>query len=73
MKFAEYKTLPSFKEYVIVKQDAYHIECWFREEENLWRMETYKDINDTVFLKSMDCSISMKEVYRNVVFGKGKG
>ena len=66
MKFSEYKSIPSFKEYVLVRQDTYHIESWFREEEDLWRMRTVKDIGDALLLKSLGCSISLKGVYGNL-------
>ncbi len=67
-KFNEYKTLKSFREYVLIDQKKCHVETRFQEEPKLWRETEVKDINDSIFLKSIDCSVSLADIYDNIVF-----
>ena len=66
-KFDEYKTLDSFREYVLIDQKKCHVQTRFREEPNLWRETDYDNINDSVFLRSLNCSISLEDIYDNIV------
>lgn len=66
-KFMSYKNIPTFMEYVMVRQDTKEVETWFREETHLWRETTYNDSGE-VKLTSIGISISMDKVYRNMEF-----
>lgn len=68
-KLREYKTLESFQEYVLIEQDKCHVETSFREEVNLWRDTTVTDLNASLFLRSIGCSINMERIYKNVLWG----
>jgi Uma2 family endonuclease len=65
-KFDEYLTLDSFKEYLLVDQKKCHIERRFREEPDLWRNSNFIDITSSIPLKSLDCSISLADIYENI-------
>lgn len=67
-KFSEYKTLPSFKEYVLIEQNTCEVESRFREEPDLWRETIVTDINRQILLKSVGCSIALADVYENIEF-----
>ena len=67
-KFAKYKTLPSFREYVLVKQDKCYVETWFRQEPGLWRETIVTDLADTITLHSIGCTISLADIYENIEF-----
>lgn len=66
-KFEEYKTLPSFREYVLVRQDKYEVETRFREAPDLWRETTTTDLKAAFPLRSVGCSIALRDVYEHVV------
>jgi Uma2 family endonuclease len=66
-KFTKYKTLESLREYVLVNQKECHIESWFREEPNLWRDTIVQDISNTIYLKSIDCTIDLAKIYKHVL------
>jgi Uma2 family endonuclease len=66
-KFEEYKTLPSFREYVLVRQDKYEVETRFREEPNLWRETIVTDLHATFPLRSVGCAIALEDVYEHIV------
>lgn len=67
-KFELYKLLPSFQEYVLVNTDTHSVETRFQEETDLWRIKTEKDIANVVNLRSLGASISMADIYENIVF-----
>lgn len=65
-KFEEYKTLPSFREYVLVRQDRYEVETRFREAPDLWRETVTTDLDATFPLRAAGCSIALRDVYEHV-------
>ncbi len=71
-KFDIYTNLPSFHEYVLVDPKRYFVETRFREEEDLWRIKTERDPTKSVLLRSIGVSISLEDIYENVVFPKTK-
>ena len=65
-KFTEYKTLESFQEYVLIDQNKCYEETHFREEPNVWKGTDYKNIHDSIYLKSIDCTIPLVDIYENI-------
>jgi Uma2 family endonuclease len=69
-KFDEYKTLASFKEYVIIDQNKPFIETRFQEKPNHWVFGECTDLDGSVDLKSVGCTITLKDIYNNIVLKK---
>lgn len=67
-KFLEYRTLPSFKEYVLVSQQEILVNSFYQEEPKLWREIEAEGINSSIHLKSIDCHISLQKIYKNIKF-----
>jgi Uma2 family endonuclease len=67
-KFDLYKEVPSFQEYILVSTDTFSVETRFREEPDLWRIKTETNIENIVNLRSLGVSISMADIYENIVF-----
>lgn len=67
-KFELYKLLPSFQEYVLINADKPSVETRFREEPDLWRIKTETDVNNAVPLRSLGVSISMADIYEDIIF-----
>jgi Uma2 family endonuclease len=67
-KFREYTTAPSFREYVLIEQDFCHVESRFQEERNLWRDTFEENIEASIELKSIGCSIALADIYEHIVF-----
>jgi Uma2 family endonuclease len=65
-KFADYRTLESFQEYVLIDQNKCYVETHFKEEPNVWKGTDHKDINGSIYLKSIDCTISLADIYENI-------
>ncbi len=67
-KFENYSTLDSFREYILIDQNKCSIETRFREEPDLWRKNTYSDLNGKLVLRSIGCEIDINMIYRLVNF-----
>ncbi len=67
-KFTYYKSIESFTEYILIAQDRPHVTQFVKQEENVWLNREFNDINDKLFLASLDCEIELKELYEKVEF-----
>ncbi len=67
-KFKAYRTIPSFKEYIIIQQDYPEVESWLRERENTWNIETFTDLSKNIMLLSLGVELRLSDVYENVEF-----
>jgi Uma2 family endonuclease len=65
-KFVDYKTLESFREYVLIDQNKCYVETYYKEKQNVWQGTDYKDINGSIYLKSLDCTIAIADIYENI-------
>ncbi len=65
-KFDFYRTLPSLKEYVLISQAAYRVECFLIMDKNSWYTTLFEGIDNEVIIKSLDLKIQLKELYRYV-------
>ena len=69
-KFRLYRSIPTFKEYVLVSQDRVLIERFHRQNEKNWHFETISDLDATLRLESIDVAVPMREIYAKVEFPK---
>lgn len=67
-KFTHYKSIPSFREYLLVAQHRPHITQFIKRDDGEWIHREYNDLNEVVKLTLMDCEFSLSEVYQNVSF-----
>lgn len=70
-KFRKYRSLASFCEYVLVSQTEPYIEHYYKQEDqnhNRWQLQVYDQIDQAVFLHSLNVEIPMEEIYRRIKF-----
>ena len=67
-KFREYTTAPSFMEYLLIEQDFCQVESRFQEEPDLWRNTRVENMEGSIELKSIGCSIALADIYEHIVF-----
>ncbi|WP_204139552.1 Uma2 family endonuclease [Halomicronema sp. CCY15110] len=67
-KFAAYRTLPSFQEYLLVDQYACHVESYVKAGEKRWIFQEYDRMEATVTLESCDFAIALQDIYDKVEF-----
>src|SRR5262249_46790429 len=67
-KFTAYQALPSFKEYLLIAQDAVHVTHYVRQQDGRWTREDVTDLNGAVRLESVGCTLTLREIYEDVTF-----
>ncbi len=72
-KFEMYRELASPQEYLLVAQDHYSVETYWRRPDGSWLYSSYASPDDTVLFRSLECAVSMNEVYARVQFDNPEG
>jgi Uma2 family endonuclease len=67
-KFAAYRTIPSFQEYVLIDQYKMHVEQYFKTENNKWIFSEYEDGDVILSLASVSFQITLADIYDQVDF-----
>ncbi|MDX1907226.1 MAG: Uma2 family endonuclease [Bacteroidia bacterium] len=65
-KFDKYKTLDTFREYVMLRQDMVYAEVWYRERPGFWHETIVTDLDGHLPLQAVGVSLPMQRLYRNV-------
>ncbi len=65
-KFIHYRTIPTFKEYVLIEQDEQKVEVWYRIKENTWEINTFLGQSTDFTLKSLGINVPMVEIYESI-------
>jgi Uma2 family endonuclease len=67
-KLNYYRACPTIKEYVLVNTREPLVELYRREKHPLWTYRTFEE-EDELMLTSVNIALSVRTIYRNVVFG----
>ncbi len=68
-KFTHYKTLPSFREYILIHQDRPQIDSFLRQEDpDLWRSSEVSGLESEAHFQSIDVRLALSKIYRRVSF-----
>ena len=62
-KFAHYRRLESLREYLLVAQDAVHVEHYVRQADGRWLLSEANRLDDAIHLLAIDCRLAIAEVY----------
>jgi len=65
-KFNLYKQIPTLQEYAIVESENPRVECYRRSTDDQWLVEMIDALDATLRLVSIECEVSLHEVYRKV-------
>lgn len=66
-KFEWYRTLPSFKEYVLIYQDRKHVVVWTKQNDGAWLPQDYIGEDALAVLHSLhDCPLPLKRLYKGL-------
>jgi Uma2 family endonuclease len=66
-KFHEYQTSDTFQEYVLINQDECLVEVRYRDQPNVWISTFYKNLDESIHLKSLDLHLALTDIYENIV------
>jgi Uma2 family endonuclease len=65
-KFSYYREIPSFREYVLIDSTECFVEVSRRQDDDSWKFESTADPYGHMMLSSIQYSLHMEELYRNV-------
>ncbi|MFN0035934.1 MAG: Uma2 family endonuclease, partial [Saprospiraceae bacterium] len=71
-KFARYRTLPSFEEYVLVSQSEPRVETFVKKDGKWFLNEDASGLEASVEFVSLGAKIPLSEIYRNISFEEEK-
>ncbi len=69
-KFKLYRDIPSLKEYILISSLEIQIEKYNKQIDSTWVLHEYKRVEDLVEIISINFSLPVIELYRNVIFEK---
>ena len=69
-KFAAYRTIPSFQEYLLIDQYRLQVEQYSKTDANKWIFSEYSCMGDRLTLTSIPVEISLADLYENIEFGE---
>lgn len=67
-KFTYYKSIPSFAEYLLIAQHRPHVTQLQKEAGGVWTYREMNSFDETLHVASLDCVLSLSEIYRAVEF-----
>ncbi|MFN3638318.1 MAG: Uma2 family endonuclease [Chloroherpetonaceae bacterium] len=67
-KFRLYRTIGSFREYVLVESESVLVEHYSKRETGEWVLREYTRLTDEVELHAIKENISLQEIYEEVTF-----
>ncbi len=66
-KFRQYRSIPSFQEYILVYQNSYEVDHYIKESLDRWVLITHKGEDAVIKLASMQLEICLRDLYKRVV------
>ena len=65
-KLLAYINIPTLKAYLLVAQDQYEVEMFYREPTGSWWVETFSGLESTLTLPCPEMSLSLAEIYEGI-------
>lgn len=67
-KFADYRTIPSFQEYVLIDQYSIHMERYVKTNSSQWTFSEYDGAEAILKLDTIPFEVSLVDIYDKVIF-----
>lgn len=67
IKFKAYKSIESLREYLLVSQEEKFVVLYSKYNEKFWFQSEYVS-GETLKLESVDCELSVDEIYQGIIF-----
>jgi Uma2 family endonuclease len=71
-KFAAYRELKSFREYLLVSQTQPLVEQYIKQFDNSWKFYAHQGLDKRVRLESVKCTLALSDIYYRVKFENSK-
>jgi Uma2 family endonuclease len=69
-KFLYYRSIPEFKEYILIDQTKYYVMQYVKTSENQWILTEYETEDAILNLLSINVELSLKQLYKKVNFSE---
>ncbi len=66
-KFEAYKSIETFREYLLVDQEQKLVTLHTKYDDEIWFESEYVD-GETLKLESLECELSVEEIYQGIIF-----
>ncbi len=66
LKFKHYKSIESFREYLLISQESYFVVHYHKYNEKFWMQTEYDKLEDVINLTSLDCGLTLAEIYEDI-------
>ncbi|GAX35663.1 Uma2 family endonuclease [Nodularia sp. NIES-3585] len=67
-KFEAYRTIPTFKEYLLIDQTRIRVEKFFKTGKKQWSLREYDEEDQAIALNTIPFEISLQDLYNKVKF-----
>lgn len=67
-KFLYYRSIPEFREYILIDQYSYHIEQFAKNSNNKWVLTEYDSEDAILVLESLEFQIPLRDIYERIIF-----
>jgi Uma2 family endonuclease len=67
-KFAAYRTIPTFQEYLLIDQNRIHVEQFSKIGKKRWNLCEYDEEDENISLITVPFTISLQDLYNKVNF-----
>lgn len=67
-KFAAYRTIPTFQEYLLIEQYSMHVERYYKTDPHQWIFSEYNGEETILALNTVTLEISLADLYDKVDF-----
>ncbi|MCL6755044.1 Uma2 family endonuclease [Nostoc sp. CCCryo 231-06] len=69
-KFLYYRSIPEFKEYILIDQYQYHVMQYVKTAESQWSFTELQDESAILSLQTVDFQIELRDLYEQVNFAE---
>ncbi len=69
-KFAAYRSIPSFQEYLLIDQYRLQVQQYSKTDANKWIFSEYGVFGDRLMLNSISVEVSLADLYENIEFSE---
>lgn len=67
-KFLAYRSIPEFREYILIDQYSCHIEQFAKNSDGKWVLTEYDSEESILILESVEFQIPLREIYERINF-----
>lgn len=65
-KFKHYKSIESFREYLLISQETYFVVHYLKHNEKFWMQTEYDKLEDVINLTTLDCNLTVADIYEDI-------